>query len=599
MDTDDLYVDVAIVGCVSTGKSTLMNAIFAEQYSDMKVKRTTMVPQIYCECDKPPSASNGLSETYIKDTNKAINDKLSSKVRSSKITSSDIEPMRYYVDKIRNFAELPGSIKYRIHDLPGINDGHTDNDVYYQYIKENFHTYGIILLIVDINTAFNTADEMKLLDTVIRGVKHNLDIGLCTKLGVIANKCDDMCFDNDKLVMDDEMEEMHQQIIDVIDVKRREISYDKDIKIVKLSAEDAFLYRVYQNNPDISLDMKHVNRIGANEIGKHKWNTLSISEKEQRFRDIMKSIDYGSAIKLTGFDNFIDKMSYSTHSVISLALNDMTYKLSKVKRPCYGYNINPEISQFNKWLIVLHKNSQKFLPKYSKYMYHNFDKLLSKFEGEYCDFVENAFRIITTSNYGHVKIAHECLVELEKIGQFYREPDDNYLVETTKYLLQTRMCDYHVNHIKNKSYDYDQITYALKFLSESKYDDNISICKHTAGCHSVYREDHDKIRNLVELMDKLLFFTDEYNKCDFIAEVLLNKYKEMNKFGNISVKKGNSSTYMFKAYEKIRYINENYEHELLEELLYYASLNRKYMRSDTGFDKNTETPLEDMLEEFI
>lgn len=44
-----LSINIGIIGCVSTGKSTLNNALLLNQYSDMKIKRTTMLPQVYCE----------------------------------------------------------------------------------------------------------------------------------------------------------------------------------------------------------------------------------------------------------------------------------------------------------------------------------------------------------------------------------------------------------------------------------------------------------------------------------------------------------------------------------------------------------------------
>ena len=45
----EYYINIAILGGVSVGKSTLLNALCGEQHSDMKYKRTTMVPQIYYE----------------------------------------------------------------------------------------------------------------------------------------------------------------------------------------------------------------------------------------------------------------------------------------------------------------------------------------------------------------------------------------------------------------------------------------------------------------------------------------------------------------------------------------------------------------------
>ena len=47
-----MNVNIALIGAVSAGKSTLLNALFLEKLSDMKIKRTTMVPQVYSETDE-------------------------------------------------------------------------------------------------------------------------------------------------------------------------------------------------------------------------------------------------------------------------------------------------------------------------------------------------------------------------------------------------------------------------------------------------------------------------------------------------------------------------------------------------------------------
>jgi len=44
-------INLCFVGGVSTGKSTILNAIFCEQLTQCKIKRTTMFPTIYIEND--------------------------------------------------------------------------------------------------------------------------------------------------------------------------------------------------------------------------------------------------------------------------------------------------------------------------------------------------------------------------------------------------------------------------------------------------------------------------------------------------------------------------------------------------------------------
>ena len=42
-------IRIGFVGCVSCGKSTLLNAICVNQYEEMKKRRTTMLPSVYQE----------------------------------------------------------------------------------------------------------------------------------------------------------------------------------------------------------------------------------------------------------------------------------------------------------------------------------------------------------------------------------------------------------------------------------------------------------------------------------------------------------------------------------------------------------------------
>lgn len=51
MDTRN-QINIALIGPVSAGKTTMMNTLFVKQYANMKIKRTTMMPQVYYETKK-------------------------------------------------------------------------------------------------------------------------------------------------------------------------------------------------------------------------------------------------------------------------------------------------------------------------------------------------------------------------------------------------------------------------------------------------------------------------------------------------------------------------------------------------------------------
>lgn len=69
---DRLSISIAI-----GGKSTLMNGLFVEQYSDMKLKRTIMVPQVYQESEEKLASPE---EVNIR--NRTINESILQKEKS-------------------------------------------------------------------------------------------------------------------------------------------------------------------------------------------------------------------------------------------------------------------------------------------------------------------------------------------------------------------------------------------------------------------------------------------------------------------------------------------------------------------------------------
>jgi predicted GTPase len=62
--------NIAMVGTISSGKSTLLNAIFGKTYSEMKIRRTTMIPSEYnlAQIDEADLST-------IQETNNKLNEK--------------------------------------------------------------------------------------------------------------------------------------------------------------------------------------------------------------------------------------------------------------------------------------------------------------------------------------------------------------------------------------------------------------------------------------------------------------------------------------------------------------------------------------------
>ena len=208
-------INFGIIGCVSSGKSTLLNSLFCDTYSDMKIKRTTMIPQVY-QCD-PKIDKNKSYAKEIRKQNEEINKKIIEQTENKKaLIIEDCYEKVYKVSPIEQFITLPSNINVAIFDIPGLNDSQT-KDTYFAYLNQNFYKFDYILFVIDIQSALNTSDEMSILQLIKKNItnikdKYNKDI----KLLIVCNKCDNMDWNKTtkQLVMDEpELEEMYEQIV--------------------------------------------------------------------------------------------------------------------------------------------------------------------------------------------------------------------------------------------------------------------------------------------------------------------------------------------------------------------------------------------------
>lgn len=301
---NQLYINIALIGSVSTGKSTLLNALFLEQFSSMKIKRTTMVPQIY----KETKGSNNLkSAKDINQQTSQINDKLIKESENGKnMTDNDCEKMSmtFYVKKIDYLQCLHKYIYFAIHDIPGLNDART-KQVYFNYVEKHFHIYDVIIFMIDIKSGLNTSDEIDILNMIIRNIINvKKKTGKRIKLLAIANKCDDMELISKKLQISEEMLDMYEQIKTTIDEKKQDI----DVTLIPLCASDAFLYRMLKKDPNYELSTEHVNKIGVNNIGK-RFNKIQPDKKRESIKHIITDdVFINDMIELSGFDGLLNSL---------------------------------------------------------------------------------------------------------------------------------------------------------------------------------------------------------------------------------------------------------------------------------------------------
>ena len=339
-------IRIGLVGPVSCGKSTLLNAICVNQYEDMKIKRTTMLPSVYKESNQMIYKNKG-EKQKIYEQNKEMNHKIYN--GEIELSNENCKVMENIIPQIQNFIDLPKNVFLDIYDIPGLNDTKT-NDIYFQWIENNFDQLDIIFHIVDINSPLNGTDQSNILKMIVKNIenekiKHNREVFLLT----IINKCDDMELDDDgdNFNFDEEEFENYEQIRKYTYDTIKEITTDENnihCEFVPISAADTFIYRMLHNDPNVELDMRLLNKFGINEVGKNNWRQMNNPEKREYISSYFEKKDINDTLKLTGYNNFKkclnnyltkEKQSFILSSRLKYELNSeklMNQNISKDKQ---------------------------------------------------------------------------------------------------------------------------------------------------------------------------------------------------------------------------------------------------------------------------
>lgn len=354
-------IRIALVGCISSGKSTLLNAICVNQYEDMKRKKTTMIPTVYKGSNRT-IYRNKDEMCRIKSKNKELNDKFYSSDSSVVITKETCELHENIIPMIDNFIDLPEGIFVDIYDIPGLNDTAT-KDLYYQWVKDNFHEFDIIINVCSIESGLNTTDEGDILNLITECLKHEKTVNNRDILFITAiNKCDEMeIIDDIPTLIDEEDLELHKQIINtthaVIKEKTDIDPSSEFVRFVPITARDTFIYRMLWNDPDVELDMSLLNKFGQNELGKKKWTRYTNDEKRAYIKSYFydKTLDIVDILQESGYIHFKDQLNYYLSSYRQSVILVSRLKLELQKEELLNKNITKDVNEI-KELINIYNN---------------------------------------------------------------------------------------------------------------------------------------------------------------------------------------------------------------------------------------------------
>ena len=262
-------IHIAIIGPVSAGKSTLLNALFSNTFSDMKRKKTTMLPQIY---QTVINGDNIDTEETIKQLNTESNNMIL-KLRESGQYNHQLhfKELAYRVKPINDFIELPDkNATYSILDMPGLNCSGDGNKIYYDYLLQNSHKIDIYVLVFDINSGLNTTDEENILKEINKYITTNKH----GYVHVLANKCDEIEFKSPYkfTFSDEEVKELYERSIEIVDKNIKDIN--GIVSKSPICSSELYVYRGAINNIN-TIDEKQLDDLIKRECGKKDFAELN------------------------------------------------------------------------------------------------------------------------------------------------------------------------------------------------------------------------------------------------------------------------------------------------------------------------------------
>jgi hypothetical protein len=238
---------------------------------------------------------------------------------------------------------------------------------------------------------------------------------------------------------------------------------------------------MYKRNPNAKLDEKHLNKFGANEYGKSKWNVMSQEDKQSRVAELFKDFNYDDRITMTGFKQF--------KSVMQEILNDENqykYLLDHIRLDLQnvidnyeddklGIDITDELKLFQKYHTYLSLLVEKFDRQSSEFefLYVTFDNFMVKYGRQFTEIFWSNVKSIDT---------YQLIYKIYITFKNHFIKDRKYINDKTGFNNFKKMIDADINEIvryiniywiekmDNPNLIFNELTQYFDKLYESKYE---------------------------------------------------------------------------------------------------------------------------------
>ncbi|CAB9509042.1 expressed unknown protein [Seminavis robusta] len=320
-------IKIALLGYVSVGKTTVLNALFRDKFSEVSARRTTAGIN-YFRCMSqgavaPGEVDTGETWSPVSDGSTAnAQEVLQEIVETNKVLreAKEIQEKWFNIELEAPFAKSREDTSIVVVEIPGLNEAGSKS-IFSNYVNEHWTDFDCVVLVMDSRQGVNTEEQVKLL----RMVKTNLSKKEVPVI-ILFNKVDEP---------DDEeqaelLSEARAKISEVFQVGDRSKALEETLKnpnmspsdyptsmypvVIPISAIHAFFYRTASlltfDEFRGKFDMSLIERIGREEMGRFKWKKLTEEEKYLAvYEAVREDESYEERLAATNFDKFLSTLS--------------------------------------------------------------------------------------------------------------------------------------------------------------------------------------------------------------------------------------------------------------------------------------------------
>lgn len=535
---DKFTLNIGIFGVVSCGKSSFLNAIIGAQCSDVDLKKTTMVPQVYVE-----STENNNNCELIRKVNKEANETISQLVNLNKFTINQCYPVYHKIDRLMDIFNpqiIDPELKINIYDIPGLNDS-SSKKIYFEWVNQNIKLFDIIIFMTDITKGLNNSDEIEILNLLMESMKKSKSKMIC-----LINKCDEIYYDetiNDLVFEEKEHENIYVQANNILADISKSHNFEDSNRItafLPISSENFYIYHSLIKNKDCVLDDFHKNKLCKNEYGENFWKKLNKAEKEGVFNDVLEKLkkSYNSKIMDTGYltvksviqqtiiesktdfinyqmDNEFQKIKKESINNISNFITSIDFYKNKFKK-MINYNITPNYKVFwdnviftiTAYYSMINSFDNQIIYRHTLTDFKTFEKRHFTLQNYFMDFIllENTLQDIP--EYPEMLIKQVKQLQITKLLEMYNQLFKADITDQSH--VRPNNCKYYLQFIKNHS-EKDFSNYVKSFLKIY----TIPSCKHINDYPTEFLDLFKFILDNSETLNVYTFST-------YITKILIN-----------------------------------------------------------------------------